>query len=106
MTIRLYADGVEIDHVTVTAETDWTFKFGGLKKFKDGAEIRYTITEDPVAGYIASIDGFKVTNTWEPPQEAPQTSDRAVFPAIAMLLTSAAGFAFAVTRRRRRSRNA
>ena len=106
VTIRLYADGVEIDHVTVTAETDWTFKFGGLKKFKDGAEIRYTITEDPVVGYIASIDGFKVTNTWEPPQEAPQTSDRAVFPAIVMLLTSAAGFAFAVTRRRRRSRNA
>ncbi|MBP5236534.1 MAG: Cna B-type domain-containing protein, partial [Clostridia bacterium] len=104
VTIRLYVDGIEIDHVVVTAETDWTFKFSGLKKYKDGVEIKYTISEDPVAGYSTSIDGTKVTNTWIPPHEdPPQTSDRAVFPAVAMLLASVSGIVFTVTRRRKRN---
>ena len=37
-----------------------------LPKYKEGEvgqEITYTITEDPVDGYISEVDGYDVTNT-------------------------------------------
>ena len=101
ITIRLYADGVEIDHVVVTAATGWTFKFEGLDKYKDGVEIEYTITEDEVVGYKTSISGTKVTNTWKPPHENPPTSDRAIFPTKMIILAAVAGFVLVVARKRR-----
>ena len=101
VTIRLYADGIEIDFAVVTAASGWTFKFTGLYKFNGGNEIKYTITEDPVVGYKTSINGTTVTNTWEPP-ETPPTGDREIIATVAMLFTSALGIAFALERKRRR----
>ncbi len=66
ITVRLLADGIEVDDVTVTATTDWNWKFTDLPKYKDGGvEIKYTVTEDEVVGYKPSIDGFEITNTHE-----------------------------------------
>ena len=64
ITIRLLADGEEIDARTVTAADDWAWSFPELPEYNaSGAEIAYTITEDPVEGYISEIDGYNVTNT-------------------------------------------
>ncbi len=66
ITIRLYADGVEIDHKVVTAADGWAWSWTGLDKYKNGREIVYTISEDAVNGYNTNVDGYNVTNTHEP----------------------------------------
>lgn len=69
ITIRLYADGREVNHVAVSKD-NWSFSFTGLPKYKNvnnkQVEIKYTITEDRVEGYDTVITGegtFVVTNT-------------------------------------------
>ena len=66
ITIRLLADGVEIDSRTVTAQDNWTYKFSDLDLKKGGKLISYTISEDPVAAYTTDIDGYNVTNNHTP----------------------------------------
>lgn len=66
ITIRLYANGVEIDSKTVTAKDNWEWTFANLNKYADGAEVAYTISEDAVEGYITVVDGYNVTNVHDP----------------------------------------
>ncbi len=66
--IRLYANGEEAAHRQVTAEDGWTWSFSDLPKYRNGAEITYTITEDAVDGYTPAYTGFNVTNTYTPEQ--------------------------------------
>lgn len=68
ITIRLLADGVEVDAVKVTEEDGWAWSFDGLDKFADGKEIVYTVTEDAVERYSASYDGYDVVNSYAPEQ--------------------------------------
>ena len=68
ITIRLWANGVEVDSIVVTEEMGWSYTFENLNKFANGEEIVYTITEDEVPGYTTEINGFDVTNTHEPQQ--------------------------------------
>ena len=64
ITVRLMADGAEVASRVVTADNDWAYSFDGLDKYRDGGiEIAYTVDEDKVAGYVASIDGANITNT-------------------------------------------
>ncbi len=63
ITIRLHANGTEVDSWTVTAEDDWAWEFTDLPVYQNGHEIQYTITEDAVDNYIAEYDGYNVTNT-------------------------------------------
>lgn len=65
ITVRLYADGQEIKHKTVTAEDDWKYNFKDLPKYNKGQEITYTVSEDEVAGYTTDIDGYNITNIHE-----------------------------------------
>ena len=46
----------------MTAENGWTWSFTKLPKYENGVEIVYTIAEEAVEGYIASTDGFNLTN--------------------------------------------
>ena len=73
ITIRLYADGTELEEkaVNVTEEDGWKWEFKDLPKYKEGKEITYTITEDAVADYTTEItgdasEGFMVTNRYTP----------------------------------------
>ena len=71
ITIRLWksvdgSDPVEVDHRDVTATDGWSWTFTGLPEKEGGKAITYTITEDAVTHYETSIDGFDVTNTYEP----------------------------------------
>jgi len=66
ITIRLYADGTEVDSKTVTAANGWTWKFENLAKYENGKEIEYTISEDKVEGYSTVVNGYNVTNTHIP----------------------------------------
>lgn len=65
ITYKLYADGglepVRTD--STTSAKNWKLTFEDLPKTKlDGTLIVYTVKEDPVPGYVTTIDGFKVTN--------------------------------------------
>ena len=64
--IRLYADGKEIQHREVTASENWKWSFTDLPKYADGAEIVYTISEDPVDDYTTEVKDYDVTNTHKP----------------------------------------
>jgi len=66
ITVRLYADGVEVASAAVTAADGWSWSFEELPKYADGKEIVYTVSEDPVAGYAASVSGYDLTNTHVP----------------------------------------
>ena len=79
ITVKLYADGIEIRSIEVTSINDWRFSFTDLDKYKDGKEIVYTLGEVPVPGYITKIDDehYILVNEWIPP-EPPQTGDNDV----------------------------
>lgn len=55
ITVRLFADGVEIDKATAGESEDYKVEFNGLPRFKDGKEIDYTLSEDGIDGYTAEI---------------------------------------------------
>lgn len=67
-TIHLFANGHEVDSVTLNAGNQWQHTFENLDKYDHGDEIEYTIKEDEIENYNSSIDGdmengFTVTNT-------------------------------------------
>lgn len=70
--INLRADGNSTDEKLELSESNkWTGKFENLPKYKDGTEIKYTVTEDTVNGYKSEItgdmeNGYTVTNTHTP----------------------------------------
>src|SRR5699024_5655665 len=67
ITIKLYANGEEIDEIEVTEEDGWTYQFTELQAFDDqGQAIEYTIDEVPVEGYETTVNGYDVTNTFDP----------------------------------------
>ena len=68
ITINLLADGQQIDSKEVQAAADgtWTVEFTKLAKYKDGKEIKYTVTEDAVAEYESTITDFTITNKYAP----------------------------------------
>ena len=68
ITVNLLADGTKIDSKEVQAATDgtWSVEFTKLAKYKNGKEIKYTVTEEAVAGYKSSIDNFTITNSHDP----------------------------------------
>ena len=66
ITVRLYADGSEINSESVTAAKGWKYKFTDLPKYRGGNEIKYTITEDTVEDYNTDINGYDITNSYTP----------------------------------------
>ena len=62
ITVRLYADGTEVEDQTVTAEDNWKWEFRNLFKNAEGKEIQYTVAEDPVNRYEGEVDGYNLIN--------------------------------------------
>ncbi|MDE8314670.1 Cna B-type domain-containing protein [Erysipelothrix rhusiopathiae] len=67
--IRLYADGVQVQSKGVYAKEHWSYSFDYLPKFKAGKRIEYTVDEEPIQHYRSSVDGFEITNHYEPGSE-------------------------------------
>lgn len=78
ITVRLLADGVEIDKATAGEAEDYKVEFNGLPRFKDGKEIVYTLSEDGIDGYtteikeVSSEEHTITTPLKEAPAEAPE----------------------------------
>ena len=66
--IELYADGVKKDSITLNEENHWQHTFTNLDKYKNGAEIKYTVKEEAIANYKTVVSGdmnsgYMITNT-------------------------------------------
>jgi len=69
--VSLYANGDEVDSLTLTEEDGWKGTFTDLPKYADGAEIVYAIEEIEIGGYSVDIsgnvaEGFTITNIHTP----------------------------------------
>ena len=67
ITVHLLANGEKVQTSTVSGEGEtWSHTFSNLPVYKNGQKIIYTVTEDTVANYTATIDGTTITNTYKP----------------------------------------
>ena len=67
ITVHLLANGEKVQTSTVSGEGEtWSHTFTNLPVYKKGQKIIYTVTEDTVANYTATIDGTTITNTYKP----------------------------------------
>ena len=67
VTIKLLADGVETGQTAVaSAANNWSYEFSNLPKNKAGKAITYSVAEEAVAGYTASVNGYNLTNSHTP----------------------------------------
>ena len=68
ITVRLFADGVEVDSHVLTAAENWAFTFTDKPRFKEDykTEIVYTVNEDPVTMYNTQINGYNIVNDYRP----------------------------------------
>lgn len=66
ITVNLFADGEKVASQIVTGSS-WTFLFKDLPKYKDGTEIKYSVTEELVEGYqpVYDTEDFDITNIFE-----------------------------------------
>ena len=65
VTLYKTVNGVKskVEEKDVTKANGWKYEFKNLPKYEKGKEIKYSIEEDSVAGYIGSLDGYNLTNT-------------------------------------------
>lgn len=68
VTVRLYADGVEVDSHVLTAAEGWKFTFVERPRYKEDkkTEIVYSVNEDDVPMYIKQINGYNLVNNYLP----------------------------------------
>ena len=78
--MKLLADGVEKETVTLNAAGNWKYTFANLPKYdaNDGHEIVYSVNEEKVSGYKTVITGdattgYVITNTKETPKTVDNT---------------------------------
>jgi hypothetical protein len=63
--IHLRADG-EVAESRDVSSPDWSWSFADKPKYRNGKQIKYTVTEDAVLNYTASTSGYNITNTYTP----------------------------------------
>lgn len=68
ITVNLLADGVKVAEKVVSANSkgEWKYTFTNVAKYADGKEIVYTVSEEPIANYATTVDGYNITNTYIP----------------------------------------
>ena len=66
ITVNLLANGQQVASKKVSASDNWQYSFDNLAAYANGKKITYTVTEDAVAGYTITVDGYNITNTHNP----------------------------------------
>lgn len=67
VTVNLYANGVLNETHTLTANEGWAYTFLAKPRCDEaGAEIAYTVNEEPVTWYAAQVNGTYITNNYQP----------------------------------------
>ncbi len=68
ITVRLYADGAEVDSHVLTAAEKWFYTFTNKPRYQEDnkTEIVYTVNEDAVTMYVKDIKGYNLINDYNP----------------------------------------
>ena len=69
ITLKLYRGGdlLRTQQVKSDSSGNWSYSFDGLDKYKNGAEINYSVQEDYVPGYVAAYgNNGEITNKYDP----------------------------------------
>ena len=66
ITVNLLKNGQKVASKTVTEADGWKWTFDNLNKYENDAEITYTVEEETVEGYTATVNGYNITNTHTP----------------------------------------
>ena len=66
ITVNLLANGQQVASKKVSASDNWQYSFDNLAAYANGQKITYTVTENAVAGYTSTVDGYNVTNNHTP----------------------------------------
>ena len=67
VTVNLYADGALVDSAVITEAGGWAVTFADKPRtYGDGTEINYTVNEEPVEWYTATVNGYNITNNYQP----------------------------------------
>lgn len=107
ITVNVLANGTIVDTKMVTAADGWNWSFTNLAKNEAGKAINYTVTENIVAGYTATVSGYNITNSRVPSQQItenpksqdpniPQTGDNGNYLLWIVLMLASAGLLVAV----------
>ena len=65
VTVNLLKDGVKIKSAVLTDRNNWKYTFENLEKYdQNNQEIKYSIEEENVNGYMSKINGYNITNTF------------------------------------------
>ena len=64
--VNLLADGSSAGQAVLSEASGWAWEFTGLPERSGGKKIQYTVTEEPVPQYTASIQGYTITNVYTP----------------------------------------
>lgn len=56
-TVHLFANNIEVGSVTLTEANGWTYTFTNLDQADSSGDIEYTLSEDPIEGYVTEISG-------------------------------------------------
>ena len=110
--VNLMQNGKKIKSLEVRAEDHWKFAFNDLVKYDEkGEAYQYSLTENPVKGYKASIDGTTITNTYQaldkpakPNGTAPNTGDATPVTALVSLLVTSSFILCVLTYKRKKQK--
>ena len=81
ITVNLLANGRQVASKTVSASDNWQYSFDNLAAYANGQKITYTVTENAVAGYTSTVDGYNITNTHNPTTpKKPQVPNNPITP--------------------------
>ena len=64
--VQLWQNGTPIRSAALSQANGWRYLFSELPKEDENGVFTYTVTEEPILWYTAQIDGFHITNVYEP----------------------------------------
>ncbi|MDY2959823.1 MAG: Cna B-type domain-containing protein, partial [Hornefia sp.] len=66
--VNLLKNGAPFKTAEVKADPagNWKYSFKDLRKYENGQEIKYTVTEDAVPEYTPEINGYNIKNSYTP----------------------------------------
>ena len=76
ITVNLLKNGQKVDSKTVTEADGWKWTFDNLNKYENDTEITYTVEEETVEGYTATVNGYNITNTHTPGKTSVQVTKK------------------------------
>ena len=76
ITVRLFADGVEVDSHVLTAAEVWSYTFMDKPRYQEDhkTEIQYAVREDEIPMYSQEVNGYNIVNNYTPAEVSASVS--------------------------------